>query len=120
MMADPALIKTASLAILLEALGPVVAEAMKDLRFVLVADMKLDAAIVELNLMQPTLPRWQLVGGCRQLRFRETGKRCMTPIAAGFLRWSAIPHLRRYKRGLEPSPTGSIRGGTKATSKDWS
>jgi hypothetical protein len=48
MMADPASIRTASLAILLEALGPVVAEAMKGLRFVLVADVKLDAAIVNL------------------------------------------------------------------------
>jgi hypothetical protein len=93
---------------------------VKDLGFVLVADVKLDAVIIELNLMQPTLPRWQLVGGCRQLRFGEAGKPRMTPIAAGFLRWSAIRYLRRYRRRFEPSPTGLIRGGTKATPKDWS
>jgi len=40
MMDDPALIRTASLAILLEALGPVVAEAMKGLGFVRLDEAK--------------------------------------------------------------------------------
>jgi hypothetical protein len=75
---------------LLEPVGPVVAAPREDLN-VLVGDMELDAAASNLISCSQRAPDGTFSMEDASAGSMKPGKLALTPMAAGFLRWNAIP-----------------------------